>query len=498
MPLNLNFVLTVPNAAVASAVLASCAALYIWRVGYNRSNKRLPHPPGPPGFPLIGNLLDVPKEPSWVAHLAMSKKYDSDIIRLNVMGTNLIVLNSAQAVTDLLEKRSSNYSDRSRMVMLNELVDYGWSTTLLRYNALWKDHRRAFHQYLGPETMKQFRSIEEHSTIVLLEKLLRHSEGFSDHLRHMAGGTILRIAYGIEAQEQNDPFMYISERSTEAASAAINAGSYMVDILPFLKYVPEWVPGAGFQKQAREWKHWATEACHIPYNIVKHRMEQGVAVDCVGTSIIENMVKNAPDAEYAESAARGTLGTMYVAGVDTVVSTIRSFILAVMLQPDIQRKAQAEIDLHCSGRLPTFADYDVLQYCHALVKEALRWHPIVPLAVPHQSSSDDFYKGYYIPKGSIVVPNSWAILRDETAYQEPHVFNPDRFLKDGKIDPDVLDPATASFGYGRRICPGRHLAYESVWLAIASILAVFNFAKAKDAEGNEITPGGGFTAGFMS
>lgn len=62
-----------------------------------------------------------------------------------------------------------------------------------------------------------------------------------------------------------------------------------------------------------------------------------------------------------------------------VVSTIRSFILAVMLQPDIQRKAQAEIDLHCSGRLPTFADYDVLQYCHALVKEALRWHPIVPL-----------------------------------------------------------------------------------------------------------------------
>ena len=99
--------------------------------------------------------------------------------------------------------------------------------------------------------------------------------------------------------------------------------------------------------------------------------------------------------------------------------------LAMVLYPDVQKKAQVEIDLHCPHRLPTFADFNSLPYCHAIVKEILRWNPVVPLgtftdlailpgeylnlclAVPHRCSSDDFYKGYYIPKDSLLVGNTW-------------------------------------------------------------------------------------------
>ncbi|KAI0348399.1 cytochrome P450 [Trametopsis cervina] len=495
MSLHLNF--TVTETVLSTVVLASCV-LCVWRSRYSRNEQRLPHPPGPPGLPLVGNILDVPKQPAFMGYLAMSKKYDSDIIRLNVLGTNLIILNSAQAVSDLLEKRSLNYSDRHRMVMLNELIGFGWATTFIGYGTLWKDHRRAFHQYMGPETIKQFRPVEESGTAVFLEKLLLRPEGFMDHLRHMAGSKILKIAYGIEAQEEDDPFIYMAEKAMESVSATVNAGSYLVDILPFLKYLPEWIPGAGFKKQARMWKHWVLGSLHEPYSIVKRRMEQGEATDCVGAFLIENMVYKAQDTEYAETVVRGALGSIYLGAADTTVSALGFFILAMVLHPEVQAKAQTEIDLHCPGRLPTFADYDTLQYCHAIVKEVLRWNPVVPLGVPHRSSSDDVYNGYHIPKGSIVVGNSWAILHDEAAYRDPSAFNPDRFMRDGKIDPDMRDPVTAAFGFGRRICPGRHMAYDSIWITVASVLAVFKLAKAKDAEGNEITPSGEYHMGFLS
>lgn len=90
-----------------------------------------------------------------------------------------------------------------------------------------------------------------------------------------------------------------------------------------------------------------------------------------------------------------------------------------------------------------------------------------------------------------------AMLHDEDAYPDPLTFNPDRFMKDGKLDPEVRDPATAAFGYGRRICAGRHMAYESMWFNIASVLAAFNLSKAKDEHGAEITPSGEYIMGFL-
>ena len=90
-----------------------------------------------------------------------------------------------------------------------------------------------------------------------------------------------------------------------------------------------------------------------------------------------------------------------------------------------------------------------------------------------------------------------AILHDEGIYPDPLVFDPDRFIKDGKINPDIRDPAVAAFGFGRRICPGRFMAYESMWIAIASTLAVFNISTAKRQDGTAIRPTGEYELGFL-
>ena len=89
-------------------------------------------------------------------------------------------------------------------------------------------------------------------------------------------------------------------------------------------------------------------------------------------------------------------------------------------------------------------------------------------------------------------------MHDESVYPEPATFNPDRFLyPDGSPNPNVRDPSVAAFGFGRRKCPGRYLAVESLWLAIANILAVYEIRKAIGPDGQEITPAGEYVNGVM-
>lgn len=104
--------------------------------------------------------------------------------------------------------------------------------------------------------------------------------------------------------------------------------------------------------------------------------------------------------------------------------------------------------------------------------------------------------GYHLPAGSVVVGNAWAILHDKEEYMEPSVFRPERFLKDGKLDNDVREPL-AAFGFGRRVCPGKHIAKSTLWITVASILTIFKISKAIDADGNVIEPSQEYTSALI-
>ena len=129
------------------------------------------------------------------------------------------------------------------------------------------------------------------------------------------------------------------------------------------------------------------------------------------------------------------------------------------LYPTIQRRAQDELDCVVGlDRLPTPADREHLPYINALMKEILRWHPIAPTGLPHAVAEDDFYEGYFIPKGSVVIPNIWYFAHDPEVYHDPMDFDPSRFLGPS---PEA-DPHSIVFGFGRRACPGKELASSSI------------------------------------
>lgn len=163
--------------------------------------------------------------------------------------------------------------------------------------------------------------------------------------------------------------------------------------------------------------------------------------------------------------------------------------------PEILKQAQKELDTVLGdARLPTFNDRPNLPYTEAVVKEVLRFHPVVPMSFAHVSTQADRYDCYSIPKGSILLPNIWAMLHGDAVYLEPAIFKPERFLGKGP----ELDPTTVCFGFGRRVCPGRHVADLTLWLENACSLAVFDIKKQVDKDGVEITPELNFTPGVIS
>ncbi|KAF7369886.1 Cytochrome p450 [Mycena sanguinolenta] len=461
----------------------------------NRRYKILP--PGPKGLPLIGNLLDVPKTQEWLTFIEMSRKYDSDIISLNLVGDTVIVLNSLRAVDDLLENKSGIYSDRPPFPMLNDLVGFHWNLGFMRYGPRWKEHRKVFLQQFQPSEVLLHRPVELQAARQLLQRLLDSPDKYERHLRHMAGMIILSTAYGIDVQPEDDPYVDISERAEKAMALTANKGSFLVDSLPFLKYIPEFFPGAGFKKQAREWSKVVEAMPNIPYDFVKKARVDGTARSSIASRALDRIEESSDgDDEERKLVLRNILAVCY-SGADTTVSALGSFMLAMTIYPEVQKKAQAAVDEAVGrDRLPDFNDD--IPYVDALVREVLRWHPVTPLGIVHAVTENDIYKGYHIPAGAAVIGNAWAILHDETTYgPRTDQFIPERWLTDeGKINRQMRDPS-AAFGFGRRICPGRDMAQWSIWIAIASILAVYNISKRLDEKGIPIEPSGEYTSGMV-
>ncbi|KAK1222666.1 hypothetical protein PQX77_014482, partial [Marasmius sp. AFHP31] len=433
---------------------------------------------------------------------------DSDIIYLDVAGTNVVVLNSYKACIDLLDNRSSIYSGRPRLPMVVELMGWDKDFVVLPYGNEWKIRRRLCLQEFPDNGSIRHESEELQVNRVLLKNLLSDPENYRDHLHYMTGSLTILVTYGIDIKSKDDPVLELAATALNALLHALSPGTFAVDALPWLKYVPEWMPGAGFQRKAKQWKELNRRLNHEPFEMVKEQMEKGSARPSFVSNALTRLQEDPEGCGYTEEEVMNTATTMYEGGTDTTWTGLLTFILAMTLHPECQRKAQTEIGrIVGEGRLPDHSDRDALVYVQAVIHEVQRWQPITPTAIVHHVNVEDEYRGYRIQRTQLSSQMSGgfrcpslvlvthegvfvlfrAILHDEEMYPDPYTFNPERWIKDGQIDPDIRD-ITASFGFGRRICPGRLLALSSLYLTIATILSVFNISKATDENGVAIEP----------
>uniref|UniRef100_A0A8H8CLQ4 Cytochrome P450 n=1 Tax=Psilocybe cubensis TaxID=181762 RepID=A0A8H8CLQ4_PSICU len=464
-----------------------------------RNPRLLPRPPGPKGLPILGSALEMPREQPWLVYDQWFKVY-GDMVYFEVLGQPFLVLGSLRRTTDLFDRRSSIYSDRPRMPMLIELMDWTFNMVLMPYGPWWRQHRKTFNEYFHQNAVAKYIPVQQHEVRVFLYELLRKPQDFMESSRHMFAATIMRVVYGIRIKDSTDPSVAAAEKALEILNTAGTPGAFLVDVLPILKYVPSWLPGAGFKKKAAKWKKYNTLIVERPFQRVEELLREGEALPSMASALLERLPER-NDPSYVEERKLGQNATClaYLGGADTTLSAVHSFFLAMILYPEVQRKAQAELDLIVGQhRLPDFSDYDFLPYINALAKETMRWHLVTPLAIPHRCTEDNEYDGFFIPKGTIVMGNAWTILHDPVAYPSPSEFRPERFLKDGKLDPTVRSPDCAAFGFGRRICPGRHMSNNSLYCVISSFLAVYNISAPLDSLGNPVDVQPEFNDGLVS
>jgi cytochrome P450 len=167
--------------------------------------------------------------------------------------------------------------------------------------------------------------------------------------------------------------------------------------------------------------------------------------------------------------------------------------LAMVAFPETQRRAQAELDSVVGrSRIPTFSDLPSLPYLRAMVKEVLRWRPVLPVRIPHCCLEDDWYEGMFIPKGTMCLVNVELCNRDSAIYgEDARLFYPSQHLSpNGRTlapgPPDMQDEGHIVYGFGKRICVKRHIANDTMFIAFAVMLWAMKLVLAEDEHGRDI------------
>ncbi|TFK33557.1 cytochrome P450, partial [Crucibulum laeve] len=457
---------------------------------------RLPLPPGPPPKFLIGNLLDFNPDKTWLLYTEWGKQFNSDILHAEALGTHVIVLNRLQDAINLLEKRAHNYSDRPGLPMIS-LMGWEFNTGLMRYGDRWRLHRRIYQQNLRKRAAIEYQPIQIKKVQQLLRALLATPDDFYEHNKTVSVGITMASVYGYDVAPVKDHFVEVADEAMGISGKYIAPSAAAVNVLPWLRYVPKWFPGAGWKATAEEISKLTLEMLEVPMDYTKKTLKEGTASKSLVSELLENNEARAGVKDLSERDIKAIAATIYGGASDTTISSTLTFFFAMALNPDVQRKAQEEIErVIGTDRLPTYEDRASLPYIEAMYREVMRWRPPLPLGVPHLATDADTYKGYYIPTGAVIVPNIWAMTHDETVYNEPERFYPDRyFAQDGNLNDD---DEVLAFGFGRRKCVGKHMASSTVWLVIVSVLAIFDIEKEKDAAGNVVEINDNYTDNAIS
>ncbi|CAE6506514.1 unnamed protein product [Rhizoctonia solani] len=467
--------------------LTSISGFAVWWLLKKREERALPLPPSPKSDPFIGHLRFLPSVDEHIAYKKWSDELQSDIISLNIMGQVIIVLNSAEVANELLVRRAAIYSDRPQLPMVRDesLTGWGNNTAFLPHGERWRKQRRMTHEVLHKKASEEFWPAVMKQSRLALQRLLDRPENYPEDFKHMAACTILSTAYGYEVTSSKEELVEIVETANKGLCQAALPGNFFVNVVPWLRYVPSWFPGAGWKRQAHEWRAEKNTMLYTPFNWTREQMATGTAAPSMLKNLLLNLAsqeKEILDLAEEEDRIRWTTGTMFSAGSDTSVAVLLVFVLAMTLHPEEQRKAQLELDsVLAENRLPELTDMPDLPYVNRLIKEVLRWRTVAPLAIPHKCTEDDHYQGYHIPKGAMVIGNVWAMSNDPKIYPEPDAFNPDRFQDAGVPDAPL-------FGFGRRNCPGVHLAEAILFSTISTVLAVFHIRPICDSSGNPVLP----------
>ncbi|KAL4784736.1 cytochrome P450 [Aspergillus varians] len=500
----------VPMSPARTIVLLTVLCLTVGLLLRRKSEKSGLLPPGPPSNPILGHLRVIPRDHPEHAFVRWGNQCKSDILYFNVLSRPIIVLNSVEAAHDLLDKRSANYADRPRFVLF-EVMGWGVTLTFLRWSARFKLHRKLLQQSFTQSACKPYRPIQLEEARRAIKAISQSPNDWETRLRQFSTAVVLRIGFGIDIQEKDDPYVKMAIDVEEATGEGGVPGASIIDFFPVLRHLPSFSGRLWDALQplahARHTKPSIQKLHDAPWDATEPSIRENKAIQPSFMlthfgRYLQNERQGKSNDDVTIADLKGAAGAISIAGGNTTWSTIIVCILNLMLHQNVQKKARAEIESivgldekgHLS-RLPDFEDRPQMKYLEHVIQEATRWAPLSPLGIPHASLNEDTYKGYRIPAGSTVFANAWAMSRDKRHYTSPDEFNPDRYIsreEGGTGEPLPEGP----FGFGRRVCPGQHLALAGVYIAVATLVATMDLECPVDEHGVAVMPTVTFSSGL--
>ncbi|KAF5358826.1 hypothetical protein D9758_008521 [Tetrapyrgos nigripes] len=411
-----------------------------------------------------------------------AKEY-GDIYSLKIGPDNAIVVSSMKAVKELMDQQSNITCDRPKSYMADVMYQESHAG-VVRYNDTWRRLRKTMHAILTPAGTMEHLPIqlinlyrrEAEATQLIYDILHSSGNDLCTHLRRYSTSVISSVVFGKRFPRRDCPEMDAIFKSVEVSEAVFEIRAHPpVDQLPFLNYIPDrW---ARWKRLAKLGHQVAGRIYFHLLGLVEERIRSGGENGCY----IETVIKNQEEYGLSRKLVGYLGGALLDGGAHTTSAFLLSMVLCLIAFPEVQKKAHEEIDrVIGQDRAPRLEDFASLPYCQALLNETHRFRPVAPLGIPHAMLTDGLYRGYVLPKGSIVFINAWGIYHDPDVYEDPETFNPDRYLQNEFGAKPGVDTShfrnNIVFGSGRRICPGQHLANTSLALNVMNLLWAFEFS----------------------
>ncbi|KAG2075334.1 cytochrome P450 [Suillus decipiens] len=454
----------------AGVVAVTLLLVVLHKISPLAGRKGILLPPGPPACWSWSNALPAVN----IAHALtdLVREY-GPVVSFQQGDQVIVVIGSIEAATDIMEKEGGSLVDRPRSIAAGEMLSNGMRLVLSRSGDRFRRLRKAVHTHLQPKAVETYQDMQREHAMDFISDMLNDPKNHQNHAHRFAASVILRVTYGKSAPTANtDPEVVGIHKSTERFLAAIHPGAYLVDRIPLLRYLP------GYAKQLYEWHHDELELYMHQLRRVKSEVDQNIA----GSSFTKTLLENTEEHRLSTDEMSYIAGTLFGAGSDTTAVGITAIIMAAACHPLAQAKVHEELDVVIgSDRAPTFQDSSSLPQLHAFLLEALRWRPVVHIGFPHRATKDIFWHGYCIPEGATVYGCHWTLSRDPITFPDPEIFNPQRWLdSEGRLKDD-MNLKFLTYGFGRRVCPGQHLANHSLYITLALLLWSFRVAQRPNA-----------------
>ncbi|XP_067243087.1 cytochrome P450 1B1 [Chanodichthys erythropterus] len=463
------------SARSALLSLLVCLMLMFWR----RSGRR--KLPGPFPWPVIGNAAQLGNCPHFYFS-RMAKKY-GDVFQIKLGSRNVVVLNG-DAIKEALIKKAVDFAGRPDFASFR-FVSGGKSMAFGNYSQWWKLHRK-----IAQSTVRTFstanihtkQTFEKHIVCEIGELIrlfltkTREQQYFEPHryLVVSVANTMSAVCFGNRYSYDDAEFQQVVGRNDQFTKT-VGAGS-IVDVMPWLQYFPN--PIKTLFGQFKELNDEFYEFIHS--KVVEHRKTILLSFvrDMTDAFIValDKGMSGGPGVFLDKEFVPPTISDIFGASQDTLSTALQWIILLLVRYPEVQKRLQEDVDRVVDrSRFPTIADQPHLPYYMAFIYEVMRFTSFVPVTIPHSTTTDTSINGYPIPKNTVIFVNQWSLNHDPTKWDQPEVFNPQRFLdEDGALNKD-LTTNVLIFSVGKRRCIGEDLSKIQLFLFTSLLLHQCSF-----------------------